>query len=500
MTQQQVGSATPSLVPGVHRVVRQLQERDGPFDGVLVADGDDVVVSVDAAALRESEIWRYAGSEHVLGVADVARRVDGQDVLLPWCTETIVAFLRRRTAADAPLGSGEVGTLVVSLLRGLGELGDDDPGGEWWLTHRGRPMFVHAPSGEDAARTARTAREGAVQIVGRLLESSTDRALRRVLNEVADGIGRPRLRRADSSRWEEGLFEIAAPRSLRTEDIVVAAPPPEPPTRRGARSPGAVAVRGRNRREQAGHARRPARRPGRRRASSGLTGDALDRVLGVLDRVRAIVPRPARERPPSARSHRRPLLVGAAVAAVVIGAGMLWPANAAQTGGDGAGGSSRAAAHGGSADTERSGAEANDGVGRETDGSEIDQGPEAGESETGPEQGAPPTAAPKETATAPPGSPLAAVPHLLDSLAGCAATADTTCRQALASGSALPGDGVALRGREASTATMVDDYGDLAVIRLTPVDPGMHAQMLVLVRQKKLWLVRDVYDVADQPE
>ena len=52
----------------------------------------------------------------------------------------------------------------------------------------------------------------------------------------------------------------------------------------------------------------------------------------------------------------------------------------------------------------------------------------------------------------------------------------------------------------------MDEYGDVAVIRVsTPshsedgATPGTRVQMVVLVRVDEKWLVRDAYDVADQP-
>ncbi|QNA91225.1 hypothetical protein [Microbacterium sp. Se63.02b] len=54
---------------------------------------------------------------------------------------------------------------------------------------------------------------------------------------------------------------------------------------------------------------------------------------------------------------------------------------------------------------------------------------------------------------------------------------------------------------------LVDEYGDVAVVRLL-VDPTAEGKadadtaeqlMVVLIRAHEKWLVRDVYDVADQP-
>ena len=106
----------------------------------------------------------------------------------------------------------------------------------------------------------------------------------------------------------------------------------------------------------------------------------------------------------------------------------------------------------------------------------------------------------------------------------CADTGDAVCAEAVADGSsdviaALVGDGSdigyggdagAAGGADSSSVELVDEYGDAAVVRFTPrengnadtpgdAEPG-DGQILVLVRINEKWLVRDVYDVADQPE
>src|SRR5690606_29284894 len=97
---------------------------------------------------------------------------------------------------------------------------------------------------------------------------------------------------------------------------------------------------------------------------------------------------------------------------------------------------------------------------------------------------------------------LVAVPPLLDAVATCAAEGAATCPEALTDGLAAPGDGLAVQGSEASSAALVDDYGDVAVVKLVPVDTdgGAPEQMLVLERREQKWLVRDIYDVAHQPD
>jgi len=62
-------------------------------------------------------------------------------------------------------------------------------------------------------------------------------------------------------------------------------------------------------------------------------------------------------------------------------------------------------------------------------------------------------------------------------------------------GAAVP-SGVVAEPR-ARTVTLLDEYGGVAVFRVEADDRP--AQILVLVSDDGKWLVRDVYDVADQP-
>ena len=99
------------------------------------------------------------------------------------------------------------------------------------------------------------------------------------------------------------------------------------------------------------------------------------------------------------------------------------------------------------------------------------------------------------------GNALDAVASLLDQVAACVADGAEACPEAVAEGARVPDDGLASHGASASTATLVDDYGDVAVLRLTPNDAETVAeQMIVLERRNEIWLVRDVYDVAHQPD
>ncbi|GAA1467658.1 hypothetical protein [Microbacterium thalassium] len=48
-------------------------------------------------------------------------------------------------------------------------------------------------------------------------------------------------------------------------------------------------------------------------------------------------------------------------------------------------------------------------------------------------------------------------------------------------------------------ADLLEDFGDVAVVRITASDGAEPAQIAVIVRQEDRWLLRDVHDVAQQP-
>ncbi|WP_243225556.1 hypothetical protein [Microbacterium sp. CIAB417] len=461
------------LVPGVHRAIRALANGEGPWPGTLVSDGD--AVAVWCALNEESEAaidWRFAGAEHVAAPFDVARSAEGHGALMPWCTARVPAFLVRRTTAAAPLAAGECVTLVISMLRGLREIADRagaDLRGQWWLTHEGRPLCV--PGG------AANAREGVVEVLEQVQQACEDRALRRILSGIAEAVAEAVPTSARVRAWEGELLDYAAPRPLRLDEH-----PPQAVRGSAAQQLRVVPVETATRRR-----RREERHSPLRRARDSAAG-ILARVAGAVPRAAgrggerhraAVRPRAGRAEPVRPRSHRRTAVVAAAAAAVVLGVGTLWPtqddpaSEAAETVLD------ASAAPTPSETSAVPGAEA-----------DTTQPPEPGtttpESET-------------ERSAQSEGDrddPVAAVQSILAALDECAANADAGCSQSIAAGSHVSPEDV-LRSDAAEDPALVDDYGDLAVIRLGSADV---AQMLVLVRQDGKWLVRDVYDVADQPK
>ncbi|WP_194419655.1 hypothetical protein [Microbacterium abyssi] len=470
MTETDAAADRSALVPGAHRLIRAVDRTEGPFPGALVAYEEGVAVRLDVADLADWTGWSFSGAEHVCGVIDVYRRTDGHDALLPWCTQRVEAFLGRRRAADAPLAAGELGTLVASLLRGVRELGADavQADGDWWLTGDGRPLFVHGEGGSARARTA--------ALVERIIEHTDDRGTIRVLEEMATALRERRHHDDEDARWEGQLFALAAPRALRL-DVFAPERAADLAPRRSLRTDdmsGRRAQRVRSTTTRRAMARpalldavRAAVRPGWEFAVAARSRLARrrqhDRSAGDERRRAKSAPR---------RSRRRPLILAGSLAAVVLAVGFMWP--------DGEDAGSAQAAQ----------------KGRQP--FIVDEPVESSGTE------GEPSAAPEAASSAPPqaGDPLLLVPTLLDAIAGCAQAAAEACPEALADGLLTPAEGLAMRGSKASAATLVDDYGDVAVVRLSPNDAADESaeQMLVLERREQKWLVRDIYDVAHQPK
>ncbi|WP_120493609.1 hypothetical protein [Microbacterium phyllosphaerae] len=492
MTVAEVPQRGASLVPGVHRVIRQLDAEEGPYAGALVTRGESVAVQIDCETLAGWAGWEHAGDEHVAGPVDIVRRHDGHDVLLPWCTERIGAFLGRRSVADVAFAAGELTTMVASLLRGLGELcRADGPAvtGDWWLTDDGRPMFVIG-EGDDARSATR-------RLVERMQRDCGDRSLSRLLGEIRDGLQksgeRPGMPVRQLERWEAELFATAASRPLRRDvhaseqarDLDVARRVvPVPGTRREARGGGSDHATERGPRgavdraiEWARHRLEEGRTAFEERWSRRGIKTRRDRpprhekahsdaVTGAVD--------------PEPRRRGRRLVVACSAAAVVLCGGLLWPGGAT---GEPASGKVRP-----SPAASRS---------------------SAGSPTTTPTTPASPIPAAESTDEST-GSedPVVAARALLLAIRHCAETGDLACSDAVAAGSsgiveALTG---AASGEKVPELAAVDEYGDVAVIRVSSIAvigegpaPQQIEQMVVVVRVNEKWLVRDAYDVADQP-
>ena len=189
------------------------------------------------------------------------------------------------------------------------------------------------------------------------------------------------------------------------------------------------------------------------------------------------------------------LAVGAAVAGVVLLGGLLWPTQGEDSsataasgvrGGQPDAGSTMPPAPG---DHEQASADAAEEAEMQTETTESTGGQDVVD--------APPAGA-GDAPSSQKGDVEQAAAGLLRVIAGCGADGDSRCAAAIADGAA---EFVLerLRGSDAARRiTPVEDYGDIAVVRLA-ASGERGEQMLVMAREKDRWLVRDVYDVADQP-
>lgn len=480
--------ATAALLPGAHRVVRTLDAKEGPFAGVLVTSGEGVCVRVDATALGGWVGWRFAGAEHVAAPIDVCRRRGGYEVLLPWCTDRVLGYLVRRAAGERALSAGECSTLVISLLRGLDELGEGAEGvrtGVWWLTDGGRPVFVLG-DGPDA-------RGGVIEILQSVQEHNLEKVVRRAVGAIEEGlkktIAQPRLPRRLMEEWEAGLLDVAAPQPLqrahhapeRARDVARAIAPSD----RGSATTSQRLRADRARGHDTGRlVRGVVAVEALQAAVAALTGHlqrVRDRLPRMLPRTRADDGAQSR-----VRSRRRSLMVAGGVAVAVLVGGLLWP------GGDDVGTASDAAG----ALTAEESAHSTVAAPAAPSSGDANASVDApqGESDTGRSREDDPT--------------TAAV-SLVTTIVACHARDDTSCPEVVAAGAVGVVDALAAAGARTPTAELVDEYGDVSVVRLRigeAAADGDHENgaapvqlMVVLIRVDDKWLVRDVYDVADQP-
>ena len=445
---------TTHLLPEAHRVIRPVDAGESAFVGVLVADGDGVRVRVDVETVGAA-LWRYGDAAHVAGVRDLVRRSDGHDALLPWCAERVATFLARREGAGASLSPGEAVTLVASMLRGIEECGGEALVGVWWLADDARPLFV-AGEGDAVIGATRT-------LVGQVRGVIADRALDRALAEIERMPDDHRVIRQRLAVWETNLTAHAAPRALQRDVFA-----PEPVTGIPLhRAHVAVPLDERAEAGVRGLIRRAADAVGRHAGAVGAIGRRLMPARGERaprqHNRHDVSPRPGRA------PRRRMVILAAGAGVIVLAAGLMWPQEPEPSQADEV--------------LQTSTAQPADETAAEESPRPVDA--------TG--AAAPPAG---DTKGAPPDGTEAVATTLVSALASCRSEGDTTCAVAVAPGAGERVLAALMADVSTPDITPVEDYGDVAVVRL---DANGVRQMLVLVRQNDSWLVRDVYDVADQP-
>jgi len=498
-------TAEADALSQAHRTIRVVPPGEGPYAGRLVAGGDEPYVAVRTHDLKEWGGWARGEASHLAVPAELVRTAEGHEVLLPWCTERLDAFVARREAAAAPLTPGECTTLLASLLRGAAEAGEVEPRGEWWLTASARPVFV---IGAGEALTTE-----AVSIVRQVAEASQgDRAIGRLCARITEVLGERRRIPHEAAGVEEMLCAWAAPKPLG--QVPVESGEKDDWTRTGSRLPlvspaeAARVVRSRSAESDPARAARPsgvrrrraADRPHRGRpfvdgllARAHLVGTKIsEKAAGIRGRRRGSVRTGAR-RPEGMMTRRwsKPLLVAAVVAAVLAVGGALWPSGSPA-------GTAATVQDGSSALPTRAGEPTPSDDTTSSAGRELTR---SGALTSEKEASASPS--PSRSTTPSPGEetdPVVALPALLGAAAQCkAGRGDESGAEACArawSADRDPSDRDAVDLSPEASLRLIENFGDLAAIR---VESGPEVRMVILVRTDDGWRIRDVYDVADPP-
>ncbi|MFE5408879.1 hypothetical protein [Microbacterium sp. NPDC056569] len=432
-----------------YRAIRAVRAReDAPWPGVLVRTAaGDACVLVDTDVLGPDwRGWDAAPDGHLLAPVDIVRRVDGHDAVLPVCGERLEDFVRRR-AARMPLSPGEAVTLAVSVLRGCAQLASDpDASGEWWLDDAGRPVLA-----TDAS--ARRAFEGAAAV---LEEVSVAPRAQRTWQTALRAVTAERVSIHELEAAEQALFAIAEAEPLSTVSL----------------SPRSAAEGVPRAHDEARGAADVVHEPAPRALWQTLIAGVDDDLADTVSRATTAVWRRLRRtrNTPQAGPRRAPWLVGGAVAVAVLAGGALWPT--------------------------ASGIATDDG----TTASPAPEAEPGASAPPGAEIAPPADATDAGASAAPAGGAVdlaVAAGDLLDARLACAG--DGGCLSAVSVDAApLPPGAIDLPASE-RTVTLLDDFGDIAVLRVDATDAAMSSQIVVILRRDRKWLLRDVTDVAPQP-
>ncbi|CAN7288164.1 hypothetical protein LJR045_001402 [Microbacterium sp. LjRoot45] len=422
--------------------LRHLSAEDAPIPGALLpaVGGQEPLVRTPLDAWRESPAWRADPDGHLLAPQDVENAPDRQGVLVLHCPLRLSSWLDgRATVTDA-----EAVTLCVSILRGALEadrLGIAE--GTWWVTSTGRPVL--AAGGSTPWRSETDA------ILAELCLGTAERATS--IGAARRAIADARLLIRDHEAVENGLFSLADPSPISAESA------------RPARS---VAESARGDVERLARRREPAALSVVR---DHMDGEWADRVRDAWDGVRASWRSRAagEERGRAVGTRRRVVLTGLTVCTLVLVGGLLLPHD-----------------EGDPAAAERRGIHVD--ANRPTISSSVSGSPSSPPTPSA-ESGSP------EGGTGRGDAPEAVV-ALVERLSacvpeGCSSEVVENTQDVFPAGAAT----TVVNNREVA---LIDDYGGVAAYRVTA---GEHrgAQIVVVVASDEEWLVRDVYDVTDQP-
>lgn len=423
--------------------LRHLSADDAPIPGDLLPStgGREPLVRTPFDAWLESPAWRADPDGHLLAPQDVESGPDRPGVLVLHCPLRLRGWIDGRAAVT----DAEAVTLCVSILRGALEA--DRLGivaGTWWMTSTGRPVL--AAGGVTPWRTETDA------ILGELCLGDAERAT--AVSAARRAVADARLLIRDHDAVEDTLFSLAEPSPLTTESA------------RRARS---VTDSARGEIERVVSHREPAVLSIVR---GHIDGDWADRVRAAWDGVSASFRSRSKrtERGPAAGTRRRRVVLTAlTVCMLVLVGGLLLP----QDEGDRVAAERRSMAGG---------------VDRRTASSAVSASPTSTPTPSG-ESGSP------DEGTGPGDAPEAVV-ALVERLGacapdGCSSEVVENTQDVFPAGAAT----TVVNNREVA---LIDDYGGVAAYRVT-ADEDRGAQIVVVVASDEEWLVRDVYDVTDQP-
>ncbi len=397
--------------------------------------GEPPVVWTDAAGFGASPAWRAVDAEHVLAPLDATVTPDGARVLLPHCP------IRLEDALDGSLGPGPAVTVAVSALRGATEADRlHAERGEWWVTSEGKPVLALIGSREWRADTV---------ALLRALAETADAPLSGPLDRAAETVADPRLLRREGAALEDDLFRAAAAEALPTQ-LCTTTPAAAPSRRTEGPATAAGGALGETVRDLVARL---------------VDGEVADRLRAAVRGLRAR--RPSAERP-SSPPRRRVALVAVAAAVSVVLLGALWPHDGGDPASPVVSGRDAAAA----TPTEAPAADRRGGAGAKN---------------------RPASESPPASRAADVGPPelVSAARDLIDAASACEAAA---CLDRVWETPASAGPIDAARADY--RVEVVDEYGGVAAIRVTGPDV---TQIVVIVAAEKRWLVREVYDLADQP-
>lgn len=418
-----------------YRLLRRVQPPEAPFRGWLARTSDDVTVLL--AAVDEVRGWAGLAANpggHVLGPRDLVRLGVGVCVELDWCPERLDRLLDRRERSGERLHPGEAVTLAVSIGRGLAEL----------ATARVRGADAW-PEGEwwltDAARPVFVAGAGGAAadacsytLWERIAALTADEMVRRAVSRLAEAEeqDRPAAEAALFAAADAAPIAFASFEPARVRSLDVAAALADAP---------APASRGRLARLLEQH------------LDGGIVALLSDAAHATSRRLRGRRPRPWM------------LAVGAAALVLLVGA--VWPTG------------------------EPSAATA--------DGDQASAG--ASPAVTSPAVTSPSVASPSATLSSPPRSPSASAPPdavgettaLLDAWAACggeeaciAEVVEDPAAAWVARSVDLPAEG--------RRVTLLDEFGGVAVLRVTGPDDEATARLVVIVESSGRWLLRDIHE------